>query len=119
MLGRLEDWRELDEEGALVWALQSVGLMPEREGRHRSPGIPDHRWAAVRHPLSMVAVKAEIGIGSEATKDAPPRTVEMGNPACPIRTFRRPPDGGMRACAAAASHGGAEIRGELHDDNSR
>ncbi len=92
-----------------MWALQGVGFVPEREGRHQSPGIPGHRWAAVRHPLSMIAAKAETGIGCEVTKDAPPRTAGMGNPARPIRTFRRPPDGGMRACAAAASHGGAEI----------
>ena len=156
MLGRLENWRELDEEGALVWALQRVGLMPERVARHRSLGIPDHRWAAVRHSLSMVAAKAGIGIGtfiapfaavqpmvrsgysvlgegaclgpnavlregitvgayavagvgSAVTKDVPPRSAVMGNPARPVRTFRRTPEGGMRARVAGASRGVAEI----------
>jgi hypothetical protein len=118
-LGRPEDWRELAEEVALVCAFQRVGLMPERVARHRSLGIPGHLRVAGRHPLSMVAAKAAIGIRSAVTRDVPPRIAVMGDRACPVRTFRRARDGGMRPRVAGASRGVDKIVGELHDDNSR
>jgi hypothetical protein len=102
-----------------MWALQRAGLMPERAARHRSLGIPVHRWAAVRHRLSIVNAKAVVGIGSAVTKDVRPRTAVMRNPARPVRTSRRPPDGGMRPRVAGTSRGVTEIWGELHDDNPR
>jgi acetyltransferase-like isoleucine patch superfamily enzyme len=64
VLGRLDDWRELDPDIGFVWALQRVGLMPERVKRFEGLEIPHNRFVAVRHPQSFVASTAEIGVGS-------------------------------------------------------
>jgi sugar O-acyltransferase (sialic acid O-acetyltransferase NeuD family) len=64
VLGHLDDWRELDSDISFVWALQRVGLMPERVQRFEGLAIPLHRFVAVRHPQSYVASTAEIGPGS-------------------------------------------------------
>jgi sugar O-acyltransferase (sialic acid O-acetyltransferase NeuD family) len=64
VFGRLDDWRELDEDVRFAWALQKVGAMPQRVERLENLGIPDHRWISVRHPQSFVASSVEVGIGS-------------------------------------------------------
>jgi sugar O-acyltransferase (sialic acid O-acetyltransferase NeuD family) len=63
VLGRLEDWRRLDDNVRFVWALQRVGAMPARVRRLQSLAIPDHRWTSVQHPNSVVASSTAIGIG--------------------------------------------------------
>jgi acetyltransferase EpsM len=64
VLGRLDDWHQLNDDIRFAWALQRVGRMPERVRRNRELAIPDHRWTSVRHPNSVTASKAEVGIGS-------------------------------------------------------
>ncbi|HUA55524.1 MAG TPA: hypothetical protein VMB81_25295 [Candidatus Sulfotelmatobacter sp.] len=64
ILGRLEDWRALDENVGFIWAMQRVGLMPERVARLEGLGIPDDRWVSLRHPTACVASTADVGIGS-------------------------------------------------------
>jgi sugar O-acyltransferase (sialic acid O-acetyltransferase NeuD family) len=63
VLGCLEDWRELDSDIVFAWALQRVGLMPQRAQRLDSLGIPEDRFVTVRHPQSFVSSTAEIGPG--------------------------------------------------------
>jgi sugar O-acyltransferase (sialic acid O-acetyltransferase NeuD family) len=64
ILGRLDDWRTLEGDVVFAWALQRVGAMPTRVRRNRELGIPENRWTSVRHPNSVVASSAEIGLGS-------------------------------------------------------
>jgi sugar O-acyltransferase (sialic acid O-acetyltransferase NeuD family) len=64
VLGRLDDWRKLDDDVLFAWALQRVGQMPARIRRMRELAIPDHRWTSVRHPNSFVASSAEVEIGT-------------------------------------------------------
>jgi sugar O-acyltransferase (sialic acid O-acetyltransferase NeuD family) len=64
VLGRLDDWHKLDDDVLFAWALQRVGKMPARIQRMRGLAIPDHRWTSVRHPNSVVASSAEVGIGT-------------------------------------------------------
>jgi acetyltransferase EpsM len=64
VLGRFEDWPELDDDLMFVPAVQKVRDMPRRVRRIESLGIPGHRWASVRHPQSVVAEDVEIGVGS-------------------------------------------------------
>jgi sugar O-acyltransferase (sialic acid O-acetyltransferase NeuD family) len=63
VLGRLEEWRELDSDIMFAWALQRVGLMPERVRRFDSLEIPEDRFVTVRHPQTFVSSTAEIGPG--------------------------------------------------------
>ena len=64
VLGPLEHWSQFDEAVTFVWALQRVGDMPARVKRHDDIGIPDHRWATIRHPSSVVASSSAIGLGN-------------------------------------------------------
>jgi sugar O-acyltransferase (sialic acid O-acetyltransferase NeuD family) len=64
VFGRLDDWRELDPDIRFAWALQRVGLMPERVQRLEELAIPLDRFVTVCHPQSYVASTAEIGPGS-------------------------------------------------------
>ena len=64
VLGRLDDWHQLDDDVVFAWALQRVGQMPARIRRMRGLAIPDHRWTSVRHPTCVVASSAEVGIGT-------------------------------------------------------
>src|SRR5262244_920784 len=64
VLGRLDDWHQLDDDVVFAWALQRVGAMPTRVRRNRGLAIPENRWTSVRHPNSVVASSAEVGIGS-------------------------------------------------------
>jgi sugar O-acyltransferase (sialic acid O-acetyltransferase NeuD family) len=63
VLGSLQSWRQLDDGVMFVWALQRVGAMAARVQRHTDIGIPDHRWATVRHPNSVVASSSPLGLG--------------------------------------------------------
>jgi acetyltransferase EpsM len=64
VLGRLDDWRELDDDILFVPAIQKVREMPFRVRRLEELNIPDERWGTVRHPLSAIASDVEIGSGS-------------------------------------------------------
>jgi acetyltransferase EpsM len=64
VLGRLDDWHTLDGDIVFAWALQRVGAMPTRVRRNRGLAIPESRWTSVRHPNSVIASSAEVGIGS-------------------------------------------------------
>ena len=64
VLGRLDNWHTLDDDIVFAWALQRVGAMPARVRRNRGLAIPESRWTSVRHPNSVVASSAEVGIGS-------------------------------------------------------
>jgi acetyltransferase EpsM len=64
VLGRLDDWHQLEDDIAFAWALQRVGAMPTRVRRMQQLAIPDDRWTSVRHPASVVASSVEVGIGS-------------------------------------------------------
>jgi sugar O-acyltransferase (sialic acid O-acetyltransferase NeuD family) len=64
VLGKLDDWRELDEDLRFVPALQRVKDMPGRVRRVEGLGIPDDRWGVVIHPSAVISSDAEIGVGS-------------------------------------------------------
>jgi sugar O-acyltransferase (sialic acid O-acetyltransferase NeuD family) len=64
VLGRLDDWRELDNDIQFVPAIQKVKDMPRRVQRVERLGIPDERWGIVIHPAAVVSSDVEIGIGS-------------------------------------------------------
>jgi sugar O-acyltransferase (sialic acid O-acetyltransferase NeuD family) len=64
VLGRLDDWRELDDDIQFVPAIQKVKDMPRRVQRVERLGIPDERWGIVIHPAAVVSSDVEIGIGS-------------------------------------------------------
>jgi sugar O-acyltransferase (sialic acid O-acetyltransferase NeuD family) len=64
VLGRLDDWRELDGDIQFVPAIQKVKDMPRRVQRVERLGIPDERWGIVIHPAAVVSSDVEIGIGS-------------------------------------------------------
>src|ERR1700730_5608139 len=63
VLGRLDDWRQLGSDIVFAWALQRVGLMPQRVRHLDSLEIPENRFITVRHPQSFVSSTAEIGPG--------------------------------------------------------
>ena len=64
ILGRLDDWRELDEDIQFIPAIQKVKDMPRRVRRLEELGIPDERWGIVIHPAAVVSLDVEIGAGS-------------------------------------------------------
>jgi sugar O-acyltransferase (sialic acid O-acetyltransferase NeuD family) len=64
VLGRLDDWRELDDDIQFVPAIQKVKDMPRRVQRVERLAIPDERWGIVIHPAAVVSSDVEIGIGS-------------------------------------------------------
>jgi sugar O-acyltransferase (sialic acid O-acetyltransferase NeuD family) len=64
ILGRLEDWPELDEDMVFVPALQKVQDMPNRVKRIDGLGIPDERWISVIHPRAVVASDVQVGVGA-------------------------------------------------------
>lgn len=64
VLGRLDDWASLPPEVGFIPAIHKVKDMPARVARIEGLGIPEDRWIAVRHPLTVVAEDAEIGVGS-------------------------------------------------------
>jgi len=64
ILGKLEDWQEVDPEIQFIPAIQKVREMPERARRIEALGIPDHRWASFVHPAAVVSSDVEIGCGS-------------------------------------------------------
>src|SRR5262249_26904844 len=64
VLGRLEDWQQLDGNVLFIPALQKVKDMPARVRRIEGLGIPDARWGTIIHPKAAVATDVQIGIGS-------------------------------------------------------
>jgi acetyltransferase EpsM len=64
VLGRFEDWIELDDDIALVPAIQKVQQMPRRVRRLEGLCIPDSRWITIVHPKAAVASDVEIGVGA-------------------------------------------------------
>src|SRR5262249_60170131 len=47
-----------------ISAIHQAGQMAPRADRVLALGIPDSRWAVVRHPRAVVADDAAIGLGS-------------------------------------------------------
>jgi len=64
VLGKLEDWQELDRDIQFIPAIQKVGDMPERARRVEALQIPDDRWGTFVHPTAVVSSDVEIGCGS-------------------------------------------------------
>lgn len=64
VLGRLDDWKELDSNIQFIPAIQKVGDMPERARRVEALRIPDERWGTFVHPTAVVSSNVEIGCGS-------------------------------------------------------
>ncbi|WP_050403606.1 hypothetical protein [Bradyrhizobium embrapense] len=64
VLGRFEDWRQLDSGLLFCPAVQKVKDMPARVGRIESLGIPDGRWGTIIHPRAVVASDVEVGVGA-------------------------------------------------------
>jgi len=64
ILGRLEDWRDLDDDIQFVPAVQKVKDMPRRVRRITHLGIPEERWGIVIHPAAVVSSDVEVGPGS-------------------------------------------------------
>ena len=64
ILGKLEDWQDVDPDIQFIPAIQKVGDMPERARRIDALRIPDHRWGTFIHPAAVVASDVEIGGGS-------------------------------------------------------
>lgn len=64
VLGRLEDWRELDDDVLFIPAIQKVKAMPQRVRRLAGLAVPETRWARVIHPSATTASDARIGAGA-------------------------------------------------------
>ena len=64
VLGRFEDWPELDENILFVPAVQKVQDMPRRVQRIEGLSIPDQRWCSVIHPSAVVASDVQVGVGA-------------------------------------------------------
>jgi sugar O-acyltransferase (sialic acid O-acetyltransferase NeuD family) len=64
VLGRLEDWSQLEHDILFIPAIQKVKDMPARVQRLESLGIPDSRMGTIIHPKATVATDVTIGVGS-------------------------------------------------------
>lgn len=81
VLGRFEDWPELDGSHVFCPAVQKVKDMPARVRRIAGLGIPNERWQTVVHPKAAVSSDVRIGIGAFIASCA---TVQ---PECSIGDF--------------------------------
>ncbi|MDD9902859.1 MAG: hypothetical protein OXT06_04770 [Rhodospirillaceae bacterium] len=64
VLGPFEAWSDLPAETLFISVLHKAKEMPQRMDRIERLGIPDSRWAIVRHPAATVARDTQIGPGS-------------------------------------------------------
>ena len=85
VLGPLETWKEIDGDIAFAWALQRVGLMEERVERLRQLAIPEHRFATIVHPQSVVASTARLGPGSFVASFATLQPMTVVGPFASVR----------------------------------
>jgi len=63
VVGRFEDWRRVVTGVRFIAAFPLPGEARQRHARLRSLGIPDERWATIRHPSAHVAPSAQLGPG--------------------------------------------------------
>jgi acetyltransferase EpsM len=63
VLGKLEDWKNLDEGLFFITALHKVKLMPERAEIIKKLKIPISRWTNVFHPTSCISRDVQLGAG--------------------------------------------------------
>lgn len=64
ILGRFEDWSMLPPDTRFCAPLHKVKVNAARASRIETLGVPDDRWATIRHPFCAVAQTAKIGRGS-------------------------------------------------------
>jgi sugar O-acyltransferase (sialic acid O-acetyltransferase NeuD family) len=64
ILGKLDEWREVDDDILFIPAVQKVKDMPRRVQRIERLEIPNDRWGVVIHPMAAVSSDVEIGVGS-------------------------------------------------------
>jgi acetyltransferase EpsM len=64
VLGRPCDWKALDEEISLVFALLSVGKMRERAELLETFEIPDSKMTTLVHPTALLGAGVTVGSGS-------------------------------------------------------
>lgn len=63
VLGRFEEWSNLEGDTVFIPCIHKVGQMPARVARVKSLGIPRERWSSVVHPQSFIASDAALGCG--------------------------------------------------------
>ncbi len=64
VLGRFEEWVDLSTDTLFISVLHKAKQAPARMARIAALGIPEDRWAVVRHPSAVVARGVPIGHGS-------------------------------------------------------
>jgi sugar O-acyltransferase (sialic acid O-acetyltransferase NeuD family) len=64
VLGLFDLWPSLPEETVFISVLHKAKLAPLRMKRIRRLGIPEDRWAVVRHPTATVARNVPVGPGT-------------------------------------------------------
>lgn len=101
VLGRLDDWKSLDEEIRFVPAIQKVKDAIRRTLRLEAIGIPESRWITVVHPKAAVSSDAQLGVGVFIASCA---TVQ---PECTIGAFAS-----LRAGAMLGHH--CEVAGHAY-----
>lgn len=100
VLGRLDDWPQLDRHTKLIPAIQKVRDMPRRVTRLEGLSVPRERWATLVHPRAVVAGNASVGVGVYIAACA---TVQ---PGCRIADFAT-----LRAGAALGHDAVVEAHG--------
>lgn len=64
VIGRPRDWKALELDTQIVFALLSVGKMEERSNLLVTLSIPEHRLATLIHPTALVSSGVTVGKGS-------------------------------------------------------
>jgi sugar O-acyltransferase (sialic acid O-acetyltransferase NeuD family) len=70
VLGRFEDWHDLDGDVHFIAAFPLPGDARSRHARLRGLDVPPERWEAVRHPRALVSPRARLEAGSYVAANA-------------------------------------------------
>ena len=86
VLGPFDAWNDLSDETLFIGVLHKAKQAPERRARIAALGIPEARWAIVRHPSATIARDVAVGPGSYIG----PHTVVMPGAAIGCHASLRP-----------------------------